>query len=153
MFSLTDKEIVPSKEVLESLDPRSGGLVFFEGRVRYHNEGHSVKSLEYQCYDEMAINEGEKIIKSAFTKFDIHSAKCIHRYGHLNIKDIAVWVAVGSSHRKEAFQACEYIIDQVKCNVPIWKKEYYVDQKPVWVACHHCQSVSSDIIPLVSAEK
>lgn len=144
MFKLTRNPIMHSREVLELNDPRSGGMVYFEGRVRNHNEGHSVKSLEYQCYESMAVKEGNKIIRETLEKFDIHHAKCIHRHGHLNINDVAVWVAVASSHRKEAFQACRYIIDKVKALLPIWKKEYYTDKKAEWVACHNCKTISDN---------
>ena len=139
MFRLTQYPIEHSNEVREINNPASGGLVFFEGRVRNHNEGFKVKSLEYQCYESMALKEGEKIIQSTLKKFNIHFAKCVHRHGHLNVTDVAVWVGVASSHRKEAFEACQFIIDQVKALVPIWKKEYYVDKEAHWVACHHCQ--------------
>ena len=139
MFRLTQNPIEHSSEVLEIDNPASGGLAFFEGRVRNHNEGFKVKSLDYQCYESMAIKEGEKIIQSAFKKFNIHFAKCVHRHGHLNITDVAVWVGVTAAHRKEAFEACQFIIDQVKAWVPIWKKEYYIDKEAHWVACPNCQ--------------
>ncbi|MCY4523973.1 MAG: molybdenum cofactor biosynthesis protein MoaE, partial [Halobacteriovoraceae bacterium] len=103
---------------------------------------YKVKSLEYQCYESMTIKEGTKIVQKALLKFDIHQAKCIHRHGHLNISDVAVWVGVASSHRKEAFYACHYIIDKVKALLPIWKKEYYIGKDAQWVACHNCETLS-----------
>ena len=99
MFHLTTDAIEHSKESIELDNPEAGGLVFFEGRVRNHNDGLDVSSLEYQCYDSMAQKEGEKILKLALSLFDIHSAKCIHRHGHLKIGDVAIWVGVSSSHR------------------------------------------------------
>ncbi len=139
MFNITNKKINHSLEASELYTPAAGGLVFFEGRVRNHNNGLKVDSLEYQCYESMAIKEGEKILERATQKFDIHFAKCLHRHGHLSLGDIAIWVGVSSSHRKEAFLACEYIVDEVKATVPIWKKEYYADKPAVWVECHRCQ--------------
>ena len=116
----------------------AGAIVFFDGRVRNHNEGQQVSSLEYQCYQSMANKEGEKIVKEALDMFSIHHARCVHREGHLDIGDVAVWVGVSSSHRKEAFEACQYIIDEVKARIPIWKKEHYIGQPAKWVACHQC---------------
>lgn len=132
----------PVEEYFEkiAIDPSAGAVVIFDGTVRNHNEGHAVTSLEYQCYEKMALKEGEKILKEAMSKFSIISAICIHREGHLQIGDKAVRVWVQSAHRKDAFKACQFIIDQVKLSVPIWKREHYRDKTPKWVACHHCVS-------------
>ena len=134
-----------SHESLERIDlkgmmsnSRAGALVCFEGKVRNHNEGQEVVSLEYECFEELARKEGKKIITRAQEKFDILEARCIHRIGKLNISEIAVWVGVLAEHRYEAFRGCEYIIDQVKLVVPIWKKEYYSNGDSDWVNCHRC---------------
>ncbi|MCO4756303.1 MAG: molybdenum cofactor biosynthesis protein MoaE [Bacteriovoracaceae bacterium] len=152
MFKITEHPIDHSKEALKLENPKAGGVVFFEGRVRNHNDGLDVTSLEYQCYESMAEKEGQKIVNEALEKFDIHNAICIHRHGHLKIKEIAIWVGVSSSHRKEAFEACQYIVDEVKAYVPIWKKEHYTNKEPHWVACHQCKSkLNHDHEPLGEA--
>lgn len=120
-------------------DPSVGGIVYFQGVVRNHNEGKDVKSLEYDAYVPMANKVGQQIIDKAKEKFDIVDAICIHRIGHLAINDTAVWVITTGHHRKEAYEASQFIIDTVKANVPIWKKEHYVNEEPKWVACHRCQ--------------
>ncbi len=114
-----------------------GAVVTFEGRIRDHNEGQKVDSLEYEVYDALAIIEGEKILNNAKEQFDILNAYCVHREGHLQIGDLAVWIVVNSKHRKEAFKACDFIIDAIKKTVPIWKKEHYADKslKSKWVFC------------------
>lgn len=142
MFKISKDKLDHVKLAAGLEDPRAGAIVFFDGRVRNHNEGHSVKSLEYQCYEAMAIKQGLVIINEALEKFDIHKALCVHKEGHLEISDIAVWVGVCSSHRKEAFDACQYIIDEVKSRVPMWKKEHYVDLPAEWVNCHGCQNAN-----------
>ena len=119
MFQITDQAILHSHEVKRFHNPSAGGLVFFEGRVRDHNEGFSVKTLEYQCYEAMAIKVGSKIMKDTMKSFDLHDAFCIHRHGHLEIEEVALWVGVSSSHRQDAFIACQFIIDQVKSQVPV----------------------------------
>lgn len=139
MFKMTNEVIHHQDYHGHCEDERSGAFVSFDGRVRNHNEGLEVSSLEYQCYHSMAEKEGNLIIKEAQEKFDVHQVYCVHREGHLKIGETAVWVGVSSSHRKEAFEACQFIIDQVKLRVPIWKKEHYLDKAPEWVACHRCQ--------------
>ncbi len=119
-------------------DIRAGAKIIFEGLVRNHNEGHEVSSLEYQCYQEMAEKEGEKIVQEAIRKYKIFDAYCVHRVGHLQLKERAVVVVVVSAHRKEGYLASEFIINTLKVQVPIWKKEHYVSRKSEWVACHRC---------------
>ena len=139
MFQISKAPLIHNDLVSSIENPKAGAIVFFDGRVRNHNEGHEVSSLEYQCYESMAVKEGKKIVAEALERFDIHEANCVHREGHLQITDVAVWVGVSSSHRKEAFEACQYIIDEVKARVPMWKKEHYVERPAVWVECHRCQ--------------
>lgn len=139
MFKITDKVIDETVEV----SPRAGARVIFDGIVRNHNEGLDVKSLEYQAYEGMAVKEGLKIVDEAMAKFDVISGHCVHRVGHLQVGDIAVWVEVYSEHRREAFEACQYIIDEVKLRVPVWKREHYVEKAPEWIACHRCSEAHS----------
>ncbi len=140
MFEMVDKNINNLYELdLDILkDPSVGGINYFQGVVRNHNEGKDVKSLEYESYIPMAKKVGQDIVNQAKKKFDIVDAYCIHRTGHLNINDTAVWVITTSHHRKEAYDANQFIIDTVKGEVPIWKKEHYVGLEPEWVACHRC---------------
>ena len=134
MFSIVSHDI----KTKVPFSPKVGGIVTFEGTVRNHNEGYKVSSLEYQCYEEMAQKEGELIVSESLKKFDIEQAFCIHRMGHLKIGEMAVWVYAAAAHRGQAFLACQYIIDEVKGRVPIWKKEHYLNKDPQWVACHQC---------------
>ncbi len=139
-FEITDQSLENRNYRELFADPRVGGVVTFEGRVRNHNEDKDVTSLEYEVYPELALTEGKKIVEEALAKFDINNAYCVHREGHLQIGDMAVWVMASSEHRENAFLACQYIIDEVKARVPIWKKEHYVGQEPIWVRCDKCAS-------------
>ena len=121
-------------------DNSSGGFVSFEGWVRDHNEGKLVKQLEYEIYHNLALKEGCAIIEEALSQFDIVKAACVHREGLLELSDLAVWVGVSAVHRADAFSACQYIINEIKVRLPIWKKEYYVDGDSGWVNCEHCAS-------------
>lgn len=115
--------------------PTAGGFVAFEGWVRNHNEGQAVLRLEYEAFAELAEKEGQRIIDEALDRFDIVHAACVHRVGLLEIGDMAVWVGVSAAHRGAAFDACRYIIDEVKQRVPIWKKEHYASGDSGWVNC------------------
>jgi adenylyltransferase/sulfurtransferase len=127
---------------------KAGALVSFEGWVRDHNEGKKVSSLEYQVYTELALSEGEKILREAREKFNIHSVTCAHRSGHLKIGEIAVWVGAVASHRDDAFRASRFVIDEIKKRLPVWKKEHYTDQEAKWVFCrdhdHHVHFEARD---------
>jgi len=122
----------------ELADPASGGFAAFEGWVRNHNEGRDVRRLEYEAFEELAVKEGERIVRAAIERFGVAHALCVHRVGSLEIGELAVWVGVSSGHRGEAFQACRYIIDEVKHHLPIWKKEHYTTGDSGWVNCERC---------------
>ena len=144
MFKITDQSINDLNSLnLDILNnPTVGGIVYFQGVVRNHNEGKDVESLEYDAYSPMANKLGNSIVAKAKELFEIEDAYCLHRIGHLGINDTAVWVVVTSHHRKEAYEASQYIIDTVKGEVPIWKREHYVNEEPSWVACHRCKEHS-----------
>jgi molybdopterin synthase catalytic subunit len=119
-------------------DRSAGGFVSFEGWVRDFNEGREVTRLEYEAFQELAVKEGNRIVSEALRRFPIKHALCIHRVGTLELSDLAVWVGVSAVHRGEAFDACRYIIDEVKHRAPIWKKEHYVSGDSGWVNCEQC---------------
>ena len=138
MIAISDKTIDPDALRRELFDPAAGAYCSFEGWVRNLNEGQTVLRLEYEVYAPLAISEGQKVLAEAQEKFPHLHAYCIHREGLLQIGDCAVWVGVSSPHRDEAFQACRFIIDEVKHRLPIWKKEHYVDGNSGWVNCERC---------------
>jgi molybdopterin synthase catalytic subunit len=103
--------------------------------VRNQNEGRAVRALEYEAYAPLAESEGAKIVAEAMGRFPITQAVCVHRTGSLALGEIAVWVAVTSGHRAAAFDACSFIIAEVKARVPMWKKEHYADGTSEWINC------------------
>ncbi len=115
----------------------AGGYVCFEGLVRNINQGKAVVRLEYETSEELALKELRRIAEAAAERFDLRYVGCTHRQGSLAIGETAVFVQVLSRHRREAFEGCRYVIDQLKARVPIWKKEYYDDGSSVWTQCHH----------------
>lgn len=105
----------------------NGGNCFFTGTVRNHSRDKEVVQLDYSSYSSMAKKEIQKICDRAASLWPIRNIVVHHRVGILGLCDKAVIIGIGSTHRKEAFAACEYIIDELKKSVPIWKKESYVD--------------------------
>lgn len=120
------------------LRAQAGGYVSFEGWVRDHHAGKAVERLVYSAYRDMAEAEGSRIVAQALSRFEIEAALCLHRVGELAIGDMAVWVGVSAGHRGAAFDACRFIIDTIKHDVPIWKHEFYRDGSAAWVLNHHC---------------
>lgn len=137
-FRFTDAAIDVSAARRELVDAAAGGYVSFEGWVRDHNEGLAVTRLEYEAFVDLAVKEGGRIVGEAMSRFPVKHALCVHRVGALAIGDLAVWVGVSAAHRGEAFDACRYIIDEVKHRLPIWKKEHYRNGDSGWVNCEHC---------------
>lgn len=124
------------------IDPRAGALATFEGRVRNHdghkNGGQAVEALTYEIFTDLAQTEGEKILAEAMAQFDILNVAAVHRQGHLAIGEAAVWVGIVAAHRKDAFIACQYVIDEIKHRLPVWKKEHYTNGAASWVNCQTC---------------
>jgi molybdopterin synthase catalytic subunit len=88
--------------------------------------------MKIEVYEDMALKELETIREEAIKKFGVHKISVIHRYGDLNVKDDIVFIAVSAGHRAEAFDACRYVIEELKIRVPLWKKEY-TSEGQVWV--------------------
>jgi molybdopterin synthase catalytic subunit len=133
VFSLSETAIDGATLARELAQAHAGACVTFEGWVRDHNEGRAVLRLGYQAYAPLALAEGERILAEARTKFAIVDAACVHRVGTLEIGELAVWVGVSAAHRGAAFDACRYVIDEVKRRVPIWKNEHYADGESGWL--------------------
>ena len=124
-FNLSETPILISPLREELSHPTAGAFASFEGWVRDHNDGQAVDGLRYEAYVALAEKEGERIVDEALQRFAIVQARCVHRIGDLLIGEMAVWVGVSAAHRGAAFDACRYIIDEVKSRVPIWKQERY----------------------------
>jgi molybdopterin synthase catalytic subunit len=135
MFKISTTPIDPAALIRGLEHSRAGACVTFEGRVRDRNEGQPVISLEYEAYALLAETEGERILAEARARFDLLGAIGVHRVGHLQLGEIAIWVGVTAEHRSPAFEACRYIIDEAKARLPVWKKEHYASGTTVWINC------------------
>ena len=132
---VTEKELSPSTCEELIADEKAGGHVVFIGTVRNHTSSKEVLFLEFEAYGSMAEKEMTKIAERAMNAYEVMHVVIHHRIGKLEIGDIPVVIAVAAAHRKAAFAACEFCIDQLKESVPIWKKEFFEDGE-VWVAAH-----------------
>jgi len=112
--------------------PDRGGIATFLGVVRNHQDGRGVASLEYSAYEPMADAECARIVAEAVDRWPVAVA-LEHRLGPLQVGEIAVAIAAASDHRAAAFEACRYVIEEVKRRVPIWKREEYADGSTGWV--------------------
>ncbi len=114
-------------------DATAGAVVFFVGRVRDFNDGHSVAGLSLEHYPGMTEKILEQILEEAKFRWQLVSARIVHRIGDLQLGDQIVFVGVTSAHREHAFQAAEFLMDFLKTRAPFWKKEMNQEGKTVWV--------------------
>lgn len=112
--------------------PNCGAIVTLDGFVRQFTKGRETLYLEYEGYEPMAISEMRKLIEAARAQFEIEHVGVVHRLGRLEIGETSVVIAVAAAHRRHAFEACEWLIKELKRTVPIWKKEVYADGE-TWI--------------------
>ena len=104
-------------------DNSAGALSIFIGNVRNHGRFGNVSEIYYETYNEMAQEKMREIKNEAQTKWGIKKLVAIHRIGNIKAGETSIIIGVSSEHRHEAFEACKYVINNVKTRVPIWKKE------------------------------
>lgn len=110
-----------------------GAHDIFLGQVRADAiNGKEVSGIEYTAYEEMAEKEFHKIREAAFAKFDIVCMHIYHSMGLVKTGEISLFVFVSTGHRKEAFEAIEYLVDEIKAKVPIFGKELFSDETYQW---------------------
>ena len=132
MFQITH-DVIDTSAVTRSLKQgEDGAIVIFEGVVRGNARGKSVRFLEYEAYEPMALKKLEEVGAMAKDRFDIRDIAIVHRLGHMDVGECSTLVVVASAHREAAFEACRFAIDTIKQIVPIWKKEFYEDGE-VWI--------------------
>jgi molybdopterin synthase catalytic subunit len=104
-----------------------GAALVFEGVVRNQTRGRKTLYLDYEAYEDMAVEQLESLAEQALEQFQIRDVAIVHRLGRLEIGETSVLIAVAAAHRAAAFEACRWLIDTLKRTVPIWKKEYFED--------------------------
>jgi len=129
-------DITAAQDELRAESSAIGALVSFVGLMRDINEGDAVSTMTLEHYPGMTEKALETIVAEADERWDLIGIRVIHRVGELKPQDPIVLVAVTSSHRGEAFQACEFIIDYLKSRAPFWKKESTPEGER-WVDARH----------------
>lgn len=133
MIAITEQPLDLGALIAAVRTDACGAVVAFLGVVRQvSDDERSVDGLTYEAYPAMAVPEMERIVAEAHARFGACNIAVVHRTGALKLGEASVAVAVGCAHRGAAFDACEYVIDELKSRVPVWKKEHYTDGDARW---------------------
>ena len=132
MVSITLDPIDSASIITELSAPEAGGIDLFLGTTRNHSNGKGVVLLEYEAYEPMAIGIMEQLEREARTRWPLVNVVMIHRIGRVPVTEASVAIGVSSAHRAEAFEACRFLIDRLKSEVPIWKREHFEDGTSEW---------------------
>lgn len=120
---------------LKANSKRMGGIATFIGCARDFSEGRNVSEISFEAYGSMALAEMRKLREEAIAKFGLLDARIVHRIATVRAGDNIVFIAAGAEHRAAAFDACRWLIDELKQRVPIWKKEVTPEGES-WVTPH-----------------
>jgi len=131
-FELTTQPIDACEVARRFVPSDCGATVTLDGYVRQFTKDKETLYLEYEAYQPMALKEMEKLIAQAHEQFEISLVGIVHRLGKLEIGETSVVISVAAPHRRAAFEACEWLIKELKRTVPIWKKEFYAGGE-TWV--------------------
>lgn len=115
----------------------SGAQLQFYGIVRKIENGKEISKLEYTYYTGMAESELQKLAETARQKFDLNRIEIIHRIGEIGVNEISMMLDIHSEHRKEAIEAMDWTITEIKKEIPIWKKAIFIDGTAEHVDCRH----------------
>jgi len=127
---------LPTAEAIDFVStPAAGGIAIFLGTTRSEKnaQGQDLQALDYEAYTEMALPQLQTLAAAARSQWPIIKQVILHRTGRVELSQPSVLIAVASPHRHEAFAACRFIIDAIKADVAIWKKEIWSDGSGTWV--------------------
>ena len=146
LVNLRRNGISPEGSYVAFVDPAHGGYASFVGVVRNHNLGRRVTRVSYDALLPLAHKALTEIGQEAVKKWtpDLH-IRIVHAYGDVNVGQASVVINTSAPHRREALRACEYIIEELKKRVPIWKREIYEDGESEWVKGHALCQCESDM--------
>jgi molybdopterin synthase catalytic subunit len=117
-------------------DPDAGGIDVFLGTTRSerHADGRELVALDYEAYAEMASAQLRDLAKRVRERWPVLKLALLHRVGRVNVGEPSVLIAVSTPHRAESFEACRWLIDTLKADVAVWKKEVWSDGSGTWAA-------------------
>lgn len=147
MVALTNRPIDVAELISQLTAPESGGIDLFIGTTRNHANGRDVLRLEYEAFEPMAVEQMEHLERRARGRWPLHRVVIVHRLGIVPAGEASVVIGVSAGHRKEAFEACRFLIDTLKQEVPIWKREHFADGTIQWsdTATKESWTLSSDL--------
>ena len=125
--AIVREPIATAALVEEMKQGADGAVTVFEGIVRDNSRGRKTLFLDYEAYEEMALQQMQSLAGEAVSRFGVREAAVVHRLGRLAVGETSVLIVVASAHRAQAFDACRWLIDTLKKTVPIWKKEHFED--------------------------
>ena len=123
--TLTDAALDACAHLSGVADPSCGAGALFSGIVRNHHHGRQVDYLIYEAYQPMAVRSLRDICDAARARFEVTAVACWHRTGEVKIGEASVVIAVSAPHRAAAFDACRFVIEEIKRSVPVWKRELF----------------------------
>lgn len=137
-FYIEEKQIDKCKYInyfdnMENNNLNKGCSLLFEGIIRESNLNNKIIGVYYDIYYEICLKKIEEIFFFCKKKYNLFTCLIIHRYGLVKIKESSMLIILNSEHRKDLIFSCNYIIDNIKKNVPIWKKEIYLDNSYKWI--------------------
>ena len=127
MVQITQTQIDIKKTIESVITPESGGIYVFIGTTRNQSGDRRVVSLSYEAYEPMALKIMTRLEEDARGRWPLQHVAMVHRLGEVGLCEASVVIAVSSAHRTEAFEACRFLIDRLKEDVPIWKSEHFED--------------------------
>ncbi len=133
MLTLLRGNLNPARRARAMGSPAAGALVVFEGRVRAMAGRKRVARIEYEAYPALARTGFAAIERAARRRFGVLDIQCVHRIGTVPAGATAVWIGVLAHHRRAAFRACAFVMDELKRRLPVWKQEIYTDGTRRWI--------------------
>jgi molybdopterin synthase catalytic subunit len=134
-IQIEDFSVDAENAALKASSQRIGGIATFLGCARDFSEGHNVSEISFEAYGSMALTEMRTLREEAIARFGLLDARIVHRVTTVKAGDNIVLIVAGAEHRAAAFDACRWMIDELKQRVPIWKKEI-TPHGEAWVTPH-----------------
>lgn len=115
---IAEAELLAGRQISRGM----GAVVYFLGVVRERENEAAISALDYEAFEKMALHQFHKIFDEVEQRWPVESLRLVHRIGLVRVNEPSLWVEVAAPHRGEAFAACQFLIDEMKKVVPIWKK-------------------------------
>ena len=133
MAQLTEEPIDTAHMLSHATHPEAGAVAMFLGTTREVTDGRRTVQLQYDAYREMAERELAQLEEEARRRWPLRACQIVHRLGNVEPSEVSVAIVVATPHRGEAFEAAQWLINELKEKVPIWKCEHWSDGQSAWV--------------------